>query len=206
MLARWHVFCLVQGWHGNETQTALLARDHALRAIERDAQHAVALSALALHRMRFEQRLDEAQRLNEAAIQAAPQDPYAWAQQASVLAHLGEAEAAVDSAHEALRRSPLDPNRYLFESYAALAELAAGRPAEAARWAEQSVRRQLLHAPSHRLLAGALMLSGAEDQARAAMARFRQHCPMAAGKPAPLTGIGPAWRQQLDAAVIAAAA
>jgi len=205
MLARWHVFSLVQGWHGDEAASGQRARDHALRAIERDAQHAVALSALALHRMRFEQRVDEARELNEAAIAAAPQDPYAWAQQASVLAHLGEADAAVDSALEALRRSPLDPNRYLFEAYAALAELAAGRPQDAARWAAQSVRRQLLHAPSHRLLIGALMLSGAETEARAAMQRFRQHCPVIAGRPAPLTGSGPAWRQQLDAAVAAAA-
>lgn len=201
MLARWHVLCVVQGWQVDETQGMRLAREHALRATELDPRNAVALSALALQRMRFEHHVDEARALNAEAIACAPQDPWAWAQQASVLAYLDQGEAAAESAHEALRRSPLDPSRYLFETYVALAELAAGRPLEAASWARQSLSRQALHASAHRLLIGALVIAGQETEAQAALAAYRQHTPTAASRPTPITGAGPAWRRQLDDAL-----
>lgn len=201
MLARWHVLCVVQGWQVDEARGMMQAREHALRATELDPRNAVALSALALQRMRFEHQVEEAHELNAEAIACAPHDPWAWAQQASVLAYLDQGEAAAESAHEALRRSPLDPSRYLFETYVALAELAAGRPLEAAAWARQSLSRQALHASAHRLLIGALMLGGQEAEAQAALAAYRQHTPTAASRPTPITGAGPAWRRQLDDAL-----
>ena len=172
MLARWHVFKAVQGWTTDRANDAARARSFALTAIDADPKQSVALSALALVRSHFEGDLEGAQRDNLLAIEADPLDPYAWAQLSGVQTMRGELESACASAAQALGVSPLDPCRYLFESYAAMARLAVGDHAAAAALAHSSVRRHAMHAPSQRLLVGALWLAGQHQAARAAAVRY----------------------------------
>ena len=172
MLARWHVFKAVQGWTADRDKDAARARSLAQTAIDADPRQSVALSALALVRSNFDDDLDGAHRDNLLAIEADPLDPYPWAQLSGVQATRGECAAACASASQALSLSPLDPSLYLFESYAAMAQMVAGAYGQAAAYAQSSVRRHALHTPSHRLLVGALWQAGRHDDARAAAQRY----------------------------------
>jgi len=172
MLARWHVFKAVQGWTADRDKDAARARSLAQTAIDADPRQSVALSALALVRSNFDDDLDGAHHDNLRAIEADPLDPYPWAQLSGVQATRGECAAACASASQALSLSPLDPSLYLFESYAAMAQMVAGAYGQAAAYAQSSVRRHALHMPSHRLLVGALWQAGRHDDARAAAQRY----------------------------------
>ncbi len=172
MLARWHVFKAAQGWTTDRAKDAALARSLALTAIDADPRQSVALSALALVRANFEDDLDGAHEDNLRAIEADPTDPHPWAQLVGVQVSRGEFASACASAAQALRLSPLDPSLYLFESYAAMAQMAVGAPAAAASFAQSSLRRNAMHLPSHRLLVGALWLAGRHRDARAAAQQY----------------------------------
>jgi len=172
MLARWHVFKAVQGWTADRAQDAARARSLAQMAIDVDPRQSMALSALALVHSHFDGDLDGAHRANLEAIESDPLDAYAWAQLSGVQTTRGDVQAALVSAAQALRLSPLDPNLYVFESYAAVAHLADGAHAEAVSVAQSSLRRHALHVPSHRVLIGALWLVGRPQDARAAAAQY----------------------------------
>ena len=60
--------------------------------------------------------------------------------------------------------SPLDPTRFLLESYAAMAHIGAGSYARAVELAADSVRRNTVHLPSHKLHVIALSLLGMGEQ------------------------------------------
>ena len=172
MLARWHVFKAVQGWTADRDKDAARARSLAQTAIDADPRQSVALSALALVLSNFEGDQDGARDANLKAIEADPSDPHPWAQLSGVQTMRGKHQAACASAAQALRASPLDPSLYLFESYAAMAQMAAGAYPSAVSLAQSSVRRHALHAPSHRLLVGSLWLAGQHDEARSAAQRY----------------------------------
>ena len=179
MLARWHVFKAVQGWTTDRANDAARARSFALTAIDADPKQSVALSALAMVKSHFEGDLEGALHDNLRAIDADPLEPRAWAQLSYVQTMRGDHSAACASAGQALRVSPLDPDLYLFESYAAMAQLAAGSPAHAVALAHSSVRRHALHAPSHRILIGSLWMAGQQQAARAAAQHYLTQEPKA---------------------------
>jgi adenylate cyclase len=179
MLARWHVFKAIQGWSDDRAEDAARARSLAQMAIDVDPNQSVALSALALVRSHFDGDLDGAYSDNLRAIEADPVEPHAWAQLSGVQTMQGEHVVACASAAQALKVSPLDPNLYLFESYAAMAHLAAGAFANAVVLATSSVRHHARHAPSHRLLIGALWQAGQHPAARLAAQRYLKHDPSA---------------------------
>ena len=82
----------------------------------------------------------------------------------------GEHADAVRSALHAVALSPLDPQRFLYESYAARAAWMCKDYAQAGELARASVRRNAMHCPAHRLLIAALWLQGQVEQARRAAA------------------------------------
>jgi adenylate cyclase len=108
------------------------------------------------------------------ALHANPQEPLAWALTAGLRSYQGQGQAAVLAADQAIRLSPLDPERFLFEAYAALACIVAGDYARAIRMADSSVRHNALHAPSQRLLVIALALGGDMVGAREAALKLLQ--------------------------------
>lgn len=193
-LARWHVFNVVQAWAGDVDRAHRAAMDSARRAIELDPAQPVALSTRALVRLNVELDLNGAIEDNEAAIAADPTEPHAWAQLSGAFSFQGRPAEAVMAASRALAVSPLDPNRYLFESYAAMAAIADGRYPDAVAQARASVRHHALHAPSHRLLVGALWLDGQHDGARAACDRYLHVCPGARATRQPYDRTAPAWQ------------
>jgi hypothetical protein len=99
--------------------------------------------------------------------------------------------------------SPLDPERYIFLAYAAMAELAAGRPEAAVVHAQQSLRLNVMHSPSHRLLVGSLGLAGRDVDARAAARRWLDVFPAADAGTRTARGLGEqaTWRDRFSDAV-----
>lgn len=206
MLARWQVFCLEQGWTTDRQRAGLLARELCERALDRDPDSAAANAALAQVCVNFEGKLDEGKALNQRAIALDPSDANAWAQLSGTLTFLGEADAACAAVAECLRVSPLDPCLYLFESYAAMACLAAGDYARATRYATSSVRQHSLHAPGLHLLVGALWLNGEHSAATQTAARYRSLFPKAkAGRSSSRRlGAGHSWRHSFEDALVCA--
>ncbi len=186
MLARWHVLKTVQGWSTDRQADGRRAQDLAERAIDLDNRQSVALATAGLVRMNFHNDIDGARERYLAALEANPGEAHAWASLAAVHSHSGEHDAACSAAQRALAISPLDPNRFLFEAFAAMAHLGAGHYDEAVAHGLASVRQHALHAPTHRLLVAALGLAGRGNDARAAAHRYLQVQPSAR--------VGERWR------------
>ncbi len=206
LLARWQIFALEQGWLTDRRRAGELARDLCERALERDPASAGAHAVLALVRSNFESNLQQGRELNERAIELDPANAVAWAQLSGTLAFLGESEAACEAVRECLRLSPLDPYRYEFEAFAAMACIAAGQYARAAAHATSSVRQHSLHAPGLHLLVGALWLDGQHDAARRTAERYLSLFPRAsAGRNSSRRlGWGLAWRDTFERALVSA--
>jgi adenylate cyclase len=183
MMARWHVFRIAQGWSSDVGKDQEQARRYAERAIDLDPDQAVAHAALGLVSMNASFDLRAAEEHNDWAIGAEPHEPHAYSQQAAVLSHLGRHEDAVAAAERAIALSPLDPGRFLFESYAALAHAAAGDAERALQLARSSLRRNHRHAPSHRLQISLLWQLGRQAEAKSAVQIFQRCCPRAGNPP-----------------------
>lgn len=206
MLARWPVLALEQGWVTDRQQAARQARELCARALDRDPSNAAAHAALATVCTNFEGRADEGHRLNQLAIELDPSDALAWAQLSGTHAYLGDASSACAAVDESLRLSPLDPSRYLYESYAALAYIVAGDYDRAATHAASSVRKHCLHTPGLHLLVGAQWLAGQHEAARRSAKQYLAVAPDAnAGtKSQRRMGHGHEWRARFEQALISA--
>jgi len=202
-LARWEIFALEQGWLQDRKRSGELARDLCQCALERDPGSAAAHAVLALVCSNFESDLKLGRELNETAITLDPGNAVAWAQLSGTLAFLGEAEAACKAVQECLRLSPLDPYRYEFEAFAAMACIAAGFYARAVAHATSSVRQHGLHAPGLHLMVGALWLDGQHQAARRTAERYLALFPRArAGRTSSRRlGWGLEWRETFEEAL-----
>jgi tetratricopeptide (TPR) repeat protein len=76
----------------------------------------------------------------EHAILVNPNFGLAFGHRALVLAYLNRPDAAIQSAHQAIRLSPLEPAIWSFYLALALAHLAAGQYEEGLHWAEEALR------------------------------------------------------------------
>lgn len=205
-LAHWYVFKSVQGWSEDAAADSAVALDLARRATDMDTGQAIALASEGLVRMNFHHDAAGARRLYEAAIAANPSEPHAWGNKTAVHSFTGEHDAACDSAQRALAVSPLDPMRFLFEAWAAMATLGAGRFDDAARHARASVRLNAVHHPAMHMLIAALWLAGRHDEARASATRYLELRPEArvSTRPLPVSGPQPVWGGEYHRALRAA--
>jgi adenylate cyclase len=198
MLALWHVTHGVQSWSGNQSSGYPVAQALALQSLDRDPEQTDALCALAVTAMNVEQDPAKACALNEAALRIDPSEATAWSQLSAAQALSGATAEAVDSAKRALQHSPLAPDLYLLEAYAAMAAMADGQLPLAVEWSGQSLKRQVLHAPSHRFHIAALWQSGQAQAAREALALFAQVCPEAHASGVWHMASAPPWRRRYE--------
>ena len=203
MLAKWHVNHLVQAWSDDELADQRLGTEHAARALDIGPDHPQALAAAGLVQMNLKGDMDGARRLLERALQIDPQQASAWAWMSAIQGYSGEFASARNSAARALTLSPLDPERHVFEAYAAMADIAAAEYVSAVHHARQSLRLHALHSPSHRLLVGSLWLAGQEDEARSAAKRWLATFPKVNSGTRSARGLGAAatWRDHFADAV-----
>jgi adenylate cyclase len=170
MLSDWHFLNVLQGWAPDAQATGQRGQAHAQRALDMDPDLPEALLAAGAASISATRDFDYARQCFQRALQVNPNHPMAWARLSETQRVAGELDAAQQSAERALGLSPLDPQRFIFESFAASVALEAHRFADAARYARASLRRHLLFAPPHRVLICALWMDGQEDAARAAAA------------------------------------
>lgn len=172
MLAHWHLFRVAQGWAEDRVEAAARARNHVERALDIDPDLPAARVAAAMACDTIDDDPSSTREHVEQALRVDPGHPHAWVLLASSQVNAGDAETALVSAERGIALSPLDPRRYLFESYAARAAFSCRRHEVAAAHARASVRLNLYHRPSHRLLIGSLWEGGELDAAREATRQY----------------------------------
>ncbi len=173
-LAKWHVMRVVVGASDDPAQDVAAASACAARALECDAEDALALAVDAHVAAWSRHDLSLAEQRLAQAFTANPNEPLAWLHSALTHSWRGRGDEAVQCADRALSLSPLDPMIYYFTSAAGQANLISERYERAIELSNRSLRENRLHTPTLRTLAAALVLSGRIDEARQTMGRLRE--------------------------------
>ena len=173
-LAKWHVMSVAVGASENAAADSAAATACAERALECNADDALALAVSAHVAAWARHDLDVAETRLAEALAANPNEPLAWLWSAITHAWRGNGVEAVQCADRALSLSPLDPMIYYFNSLAGMANLIGENYERAIELSTRSLRENRLHTPTLRTLAAALVLSGRLDEARETMHRLRE--------------------------------
>jgi class 3 adenylate cyclase/TolB-like protein len=176
-LADWHVMHVNQGWSTEPDRDAGLADIASRRALEANPRSALALTMRGSVDANLLRRLDDAEAHYNSAISRNPSEPFARLLRAALYAFTDRGAAAVEDVREALRLSPYDPHRFLYESIAASAHLTAGHDAEALLFAKRSLRRNRAHASSLRVKSVAEWRLGHEEAARSTVSELLRLVP-----------------------------
>jgi adenylate cyclase len=171
-LANWHVLRVQQGWSEDLSRDANLALDYARRSVDEDPTCALALAIDGFVHTNLLKRLDIALDRYDCAIQANPNEPLAWLLRGTLHAFRGEGDVAVENTQRALKLTPLDPQRYFYESLSATACLAARQFERAIELANRSLGLNCNHTSTLRARAIAEWQLGREDAARATARRL----------------------------------
>jgi tetratricopeptide (TPR) repeat protein len=165
-LAKWYVLRVWQGWSENPHQDAQFALQSARRALDADPHCSLALTMDGLVNTSFAKRLDAAEDRYDEAILSNPNDSLAWLLKGTLHAFKGEGQQAVQCTQRALRLSPLDPQRFYYDSLAASACIAAEKYDTALKLAQRSLRANRNHVSTLRVMAVAQWHLGLPEQAR----------------------------------------
>ena len=169
MLAKWHILRMTQGWATELAAERTQARQWAERALQIDPGHAFALAVDGLVAIQADGDLTKAEQRFQAAIESDPQEPYAWAAMYVLHTYQNDPVAAEAAASRAISLSPLDPQRFMFDCYLAVALTVARKHEQAIAAAERSIQLNRSLTASYRILAVAQVLAGQEDKARGTM-------------------------------------
>jgi adenylate cyclase len=173
-LANWYILRVTRGWSEDRTREAAEALSLTHGALDRDPTDALALATEGFVYCHLLNDLDTARRRCDAAVEANPSHALGWLYRGTVNAFKGEGNAAVDATRRAMELSPLDPQRYYFESLGATAELSAQQYVNAERLARSSLLLNRMHPSTWRVLTIALVAQGRMDDARDALVKMRQ--------------------------------
>jgi adenylate cyclase len=173
-LANWYILRVTRGWSEDRKREAAEALSATHAALDRDPSDALALATEGFVYCHLLNDLDTASKRCDAAVNASPSHALGWLYRGTVHAFKGEGDAAVNATRRAIELSPLDPQRYYFESLSATAELSAQQYENAERLARSSLALNRMHLSTWRVLTISLVLQGRMDEARAAMDKVRQ--------------------------------
>jgi len=164
--ARWHSLNVGQGWSADPVQDRAKAVELAAKAIDLDAQNALALATYGHLRSYLFHDYDSALTYFDRALSACPNHALAWMLSVSTLSYIGRSEEAINHAEHALRLSPLDRTLFTFYSSLTLAHYAKGSYDEAVRWGRLSASENALYTSNMRYLAAALAALDRTEEAR----------------------------------------
>lgn len=171
-LASWHNLRVQQGWSADPEREAHSALDYAKRAIDLDPDCSQALTVNGLVQTMLFKRLDVAIESYEQATATNPNNPLAWLHKGTLHAFKSEGRQAVEHTERALKLSPLDPHRYLYDSLAATAHIAAQQYERALEFAQLSLRANRQHTSTWRAMIVAQWHLGIHDEARESARRL----------------------------------
>jgi adenylate cyclase len=170
-LGFWYILRVTRGWSEDRKQDAIEALSATHAALDRDPSDALALATEGFAYCHLLKDLDTAQKRCNEAVNANPSHALGWLYLGTVNAFKGDGAAALAATRRALELSPLDPQRYYFESLSATAALSAQQYANAESLARSSLALNRMHQSTWRALTIALVSQGKMDEARAALAK-----------------------------------
>jgi class 3 adenylate cyclase/TolB-like protein/Flp pilus assembly protein TadD len=173
-LANWFILRVTRGWSEDRKREAAEALNATHAALDLDPSNALALATEGFVYCHLLNDLDTARKRCDQAVDANPSHALGWLYRGAVTAFKGEGDAAVAATQRAMELSPLDPQRYYFESLGATAALSAHQYENAERLARSSLVQNRLHPSTWRALTVALVSQGRMDEARAALSRLRE--------------------------------
>ncbi|HZB52871.1 MAG TPA: winged helix-turn-helix domain-containing tetratricopeptide repeat protein [Reyranella sp.] len=172
-------FCLVfaahMGWVGGE-RGLLAGREHAIRAIALDDCDPWGHIALGYWAM-MERRTEESIAAFRQAVRLNPNSAAAHSHLSRGFAFAGRDGEAIEHGNEAIRLSPLDPERALFLGAIAVAHYTAGRYDQAAHFTAEALRLRPGFQGAQRLRCASLARAGRVEEARAFLAEVRRDQP-----------------------------
>jgi adenylate cyclase len=165
-LAKWHVLRVQQGWSTDVARDATLAHDQTKAALDSDPECGLALTVDGFVNCVLLKDFDAAGESYARALEVNPNESLAWLFKGAMHSFKGEGAAAMQSAERALKLSPLDPVRYLYDALAASAAVSAGRYEDGLELAQRSWRANRRFASSLRAIVIAQVLLGRLNEAR----------------------------------------
>jgi TolB-like protein len=173
-LANWYILRVTRGWSEDRKREAAEALSTSHAALDRDPSNALALATEGFVYCHLLNDLDTARKRCDQAVNANPSHALGWLYLGTVNAFEGAGNAAVEASRRALELSPLDPQRYYFESLGATAELSANQYENAERLARSSLILNRMHPSTWRALTISLVSQGRMEEARDALGKVRQ--------------------------------
>jgi adenylate cyclase len=177
-LGNWYILQVTRGWSEDRKREAAEALSTTHAALDRDPSDALALATEGFVYCHLLKDLETARKRCNEAVNANPSHALGWLYLGTVNAFMGEGKAAVDATRRAMELSPLDPQRYYFESLGATAELSAHQYENAERLARSSLVLHRMHPSTWRALTISLVAQNRMEDAREALARMRQLEPL----------------------------
>ena len=173
-LANWYILRVTRGWSEDRKREAAEALSTTHAALDLDPSDALALATEGFVYCHLLKDLATARKRCEEALNANPSHALGWLYRGVIDAFQGDGEAALQATRRAIELSPLDPQRYYFESLGSTAELAARQYANAEKLARSSLALNRMHPSTWRVLTIALVSQGRMEEARAALDKVRQ--------------------------------
>jgi adenylate cyclase len=171
-LARWHVRVVGQAWSDNTTRDTIEAHRHAEAALRCDGTDPLALAVSGMVAGYLDKDLEAAIAYYDRSLAINPSLATAWAGSTVTHAWLGHGDEAVARSHRAIELSPLDPDMFVFMSFAGTAYAVAGQYDKAIAFSRDSMRLNRTFLSTHRVLVISLALSGDVREARRAAAEM----------------------------------
>lgn len=169
-LAKWQIIQVVQGSTPDPAHAFQQAIDLSNRALDLEPDSSLAMSIQGHALCHLGADVDQSRKLLVEATRSNPNDAMAWLYSSVWSTMWGQADDAVTEAANALRLSPLDPQRYYFEMMLATSHVAAGAWPAAIELCRASLSRNRYHLPTIRTLLTAEYESGHVDDARKTLA------------------------------------
>jgi adenylate cyclase len=195
-----------QGWSSNVDADTAAAADCTKRALDLDSENSLALAVDAHVHTQFLKDFDGAAHRLTLALESNPSNSLAWLFKCTMHAFQGHGTDAMEAADSAMRLSPLDPRRWLYDSLVSTAALGATDYDQAIMLAQRSIRANATHASSFRALAIAQALSGRLEEARKTVASLMHIQPgltasaYRARHPSGASALGSLWSDALRSA------
>ncbi len=151
-LAKWHLFHTGSGMSTNPEQDAKIAMGHTQRALNLNPMDAHAMAAQGLVMCQMMSDAERAGVVLDQAIAMSSNEPMAWLYK-SIWSHMwGDSGQAVIEAERAQTLSPIDPINYFFDTILANAYAGNKQFQEAITAAERSLKMNVVHVPTLRVL------------------------------------------------------
>lgn len=176
-LGKWHMLKIVQGWSTDLVGESRNALVEASRALEIEPNNSLCSTVKGVVHAYLQKDFTQARECFDFALSCNPNDALARLQRAALSGWIGDAEAARESASEALRLSPLDPHLYFLHSLVAGAFLGAGEYELAESHAKKSVRANCMHVATYKVLAMSQSVQGKAVEANTTVSRLMKLSP-----------------------------